>query len=157
VITFWSKVLIETFELNYLRKKLDALAPHEAYSPSALQNPQTKSVTGLHIVANFRVQHTSRLLDYSSFKSFIDLLIEEFKLSKLGEVYQNLDTGGFTGIVSLRESHLSIHTWPDQYQISFDVFLTNHFRDNQPTAHALYQSVKHFFNATASLEEFLQR
>lgn len=134
------------------------MIPHQITSTASQPTLQVKpSVNGLHIVSNFTVQHAHRLQEYSPFKSFIDLLIDEFKLSKIGEIYHNFEDGGFTGVVCLTESHLSVHTYPEHYYLTFDVFLTNHLRFNQPTAHALYHSVKHFFNATVSFEQFINR
>jgi S-adenosylmethionine decarboxylase len=108
---------------------------------------------GQHIIANFAVHDRNKLNDAEAFRSFINLLINEFKLSKIGEVYHEFENGGFTGVVCLTESHLSIHTWPDQNVLTFDVFLSNFLRDNQPTTLALYHSVKTFFNASVTFEQ----
>ena len=110
-------------------------------------------VQGHHIIANFSVHETGKLQDPATFKRFVNLLIEEFRLSKIGEVYHSLENGGFTGVVCLTESHLSIHTWPERNHLTFDIFLSNYLRDNYATALALYQSVLTFFGGEIVFEQ----
>jgi S-adenosylmethionine decarboxylase len=134
------------------------LAPQPINSSTGVKELKHKTpVNGLHIVANFTVSEISRLTDPGLFRDFIDLLISEFQLSKVGEVYHRFDNGGFTGVVCLTESHLSIHTWPELNYVTFDVFLSNYLKDNRVTTHALYNSVRDFFSARVSFEQFIER
>ena len=128
-----------------LKASTDAEAPKEA------------QCSGLHIVANFNVADSLRLTEHNSFKNFIDLLITEFGLSKVGEVYHSFDNGGFTGVVCLTESHLSIHTWPEINYLTFDVFLSNYLKDNRATTRAIYSAVKDYFQATVTFEQIITR
>jgi S-adenosylmethionine decarboxylase len=115
------------------------------------------SIPGLHIVANFSVPDIAKLGDYHAFQNFINDQIEAFQLSKVGEVYHNFPGGGFTGVVCLTESHLSIHTWPEQNYITFDVFLSNFLRDNRATTEGLYKAVCNFFHADILFEQIINR
>jgi S-adenosylmethionine decarboxylase len=132
------------------------LTPQPADSATGLEGLMP-FVKGLHIVANFKVTDVSRLTNADSFRSFIDLIINEFNLTKVGEVYHTFPNGGFTGVVCLTESHLSIHTWPELNYLTFDVFLSNYLRDNNATTHALYNSVRDFFEAEISFEQIINR
>jgi S-adenosylmethionine decarboxylase len=127
--------------------------PLNRSQPLEVQDPS--AIKGHHIIANFAVNEVTKLHDSLSFRSFINLLIEEFRLSKIGEVYHDFENGGFTAIVCLTESHLSVHTWPDQNYLTFDVFLSNYMRDNYATAQAVYHSVRTFFDATVTFEQKL--
>jgi S-adenosylmethionine decarboxylase len=118
---------------------------------------QKESIPGLHIIANFQTAFKERLLDYQAFKSFVELLMEEFNLTSVGEVYHNFPGGGFTGVVCLTESHLSIHTWPDQRYLTFDVFLSNYLKDNRVTTYAIYQAIQEFFQAKVVFEQIIPR
>ena len=111
------------------------------------------AIQGHHIIANFSVSEIAKLTDSLTFRNFIDLLIEEFRLSKIGEIYHDLENGGFSGVVCLKESHLSIHTWPDRKYLTLDVFLSNYLKDNYATTIALYRSVQTFFNAQVTFEQ----
>lgn len=112
---------------------------------------------GLHIVANFAVADVDKLTGFQRFKDFVDTQIAHHNLSKVGEVYHNFDNGGYTGVVCLTESHLSIHTWPENQYLTFDVFLSNHLKDNRAVTRLLYQQVKEYFRATVLFEQIIDR
>lgn len=118
---------------------------------------QKETIPGLHIIANFHSEVTDRLMSYNTFKSFVELLMEEFNLTSVGEVYHDFPNGGFTGVVCLTESHLSIHTWPEQNYLTFDVFLSNYLKDNRVTTQAIYQAIQEFFQAKVVFEQIISR
>lgn len=115
------------------------------------------AIPGLHIVANFSVDANDLLCDYTVFQRFINEQIVKFGLSKVGEVYHNFPAGGFTGVVCLTESHLSIHTWPELRYVTFDVFLSNYMKDNRETTRALYATVQKFLGGRVVLEKIIER
>lgn len=81
----------------------------------------------------------------------------DLSLTKVGEVYHDFDGGGYTGVVCLTESHLSIHTWPEKRYLTFDVFLSNHLKDNRSITRELYRRVLVFFDAQILLEQIIER
>lgn len=117
----------------------------------------TKSIPGLHIVANFGVEALDKLSDYHSFKDFIENQIRFFGLKKVGDVYHNFLNGGYTAVICLTESHLSIHTWPEQNYLTFDIFLSNYLKDNRKTTEGIYKAVQDFFNAEVIFEQIIDR
>lgn len=114
-------------------------------------------IPGLHIIANFQTHDSSKLKDYSAFKTFIESQIHELGLTSVGEVYHNFPGGGYTAVLCLTESHLSLHTWPEHNYLTFDVFLSNYLKDNRNTTQALYEAVKHFFDAEVVFEKLIER
>jgi len=131
---------------------------------NTLPNNQTSKVDvskdlkrGLHILSNFESDFIDLLTKHNEFKQFIDRQVSELKLSKVGEVYHDFPGGGFTAVVCLAESHLSIHTWPDINYATFDVYLSNHSQDNSEKAKAIYSSVLQHFNAKILYENFINR
>jgi len=40
------------------------------------------------------------------------------------------NTNGFTGIICLSESHISVHTWPENFKMCLDVFMCNNKRSD---------------------------
>lgn len=115
------------------------------------------AVPGLHILANFAVPDLKKLDDAESFKKFIDAQIADLALCKVGEVYHSFPNGGYTGVVCLTESHLSVHTWPEKNYLTFDIFLSNHLRDNRESTRTLYRQVKGYFDATVLFEQIIDR
>jgi S-adenosylmethionine decarboxylase len=112
---------------------------------------------GLHILSNFESSHYGLLVDCEPFRLFVNRQINELNLSKVGEAYHNFSGGGFTAVVCLAESHLSIHTWPHINYATFDVYLSNHTQDNGPKAKAIYSSVLQFFDAQVLYENLVNR
>jgi S-adenosylmethionine decarboxylase len=100
---------------------------------------------GLHILAEFSATDVSSLSASSPCKLFFDRLIAEHSLAKVGEVYHDFEGAGFTAVVCLTESHLSIHTWPEFNLATFDIFLSNYQKDNSEKVRAIYSEVLRFF------------
>lgn len=115
------------------------------------------SLSGLHIVANFAVSDTVKLVEGDLFRAYIDSQIDLFNLTKVGEVYHTFQNGGYTAVICLTESHLSIHTWPENNYMTFDIFLSNYLKDNRPTTRALYAGVKEFFGGVTVFEQSIER
>lgn len=96
---------------------------------------------GKHVVAEFLVKDSNKLMHSSVFKNLIDELITSLDLCKVGEVYHDFEGGGYTAVVCLTESHLSVHTWPEFGVVTFDVFLSNFMRDNEDKVNMIYEKV----------------
>ncbi|MBW4888303.1 S-adenosylmethionine decarboxylase [Mucilaginibacter sp. HMF5004] len=103
---------------------------------------------GLHILVEFSVSNILSLSTSVNCKVFFDRLIVDHSLEKVGEVYHDFDGAGFTAVVCLTESHLSIHTWPEFNLATFDIFLSNYQKDNSDKVRAIYSDVLEFFEAT---------
>lgn len=115
------------------------------------------SLAGLHIISNFESSKLDLLEVCAPFRQFIDAAIVDNNLNKVGEAYHDFDGGGFTAVVCLAESHLSIHTWPSRGYVTFDIFLSNFTTDNSPKAEAIYKDVLRFFDANVIFEKNLER
>lgn len=100
---------------------------------------------GLHILSEFSSSQTNLLVTSAQCRALFDDLIALNELEKVGEVYHDFENGGFTAVVCLTESHMSIHTWPEYQLATFDVFLSNYKRDNSDKVKCIYQSVLSFF------------
>ncbi|MCX2575477.1 S-adenosylmethionine decarboxylase family protein [Pedobacter sandarakinus] len=105
-----------------------------------------KYTPGLHILSEFSSKKSAELTSSEACRTLFDQLIRENNLQKVGEVYHDFPDGGFTAVVCLTESHLSIHTWPEFDLATFDIFLSNYQKDNTEKVKAIYQSVIQFFH-----------
>lgn len=65
--------------------------------------------------------------------------------------------GGVTGTVLLAESHLAIHTWPEQSAVTLDVYVCNFSTDNTHKAEQLINSLAALFDPSDSNPQSLQR
>lgn len=112
---------------------------------------------GTHIIATLSSEDKNNLAEYSSFRILVEGLIRDHSLQKLGEVYHNFSPVGYTGVVCLSESHLSVHTWPEHGRINVDIYLSNFQRNNDGTVAHIYQEIKKHFHASVEDETVLKR
>lgn len=112
---------------------------------------------GLHILSEFNSEKADYLYSSTSCRSLFERLIAGHGLTKVGEVYYDFDTGGFTAVICLTESHLSIHTWPEFGLATFDIFLSNYQRNNHDKVRLIYQEVLAFFEGTERQKTELNR
>lgn len=111
---------------------------------------------GLHILANFQAE-AAVLRDMERCRERFDCIIRDSQLQKVGEAYHAFPGAGFTAVIALTESHLSIHTWPEHGIATFDVFLSNFLRDNTEIVRAVYASTLAAFDATELSKTELRR
>jgi len=99
----------------------------------------------LHVLATFGAP-APRLCDAPASQVFFTALVARLGLCCVGEVYHVFPaSGGFTAVLALTESHLSIHTWPEHGLATFDVFLSNFRRDNHAAVRRIYAETLAFF------------
>jgi S-adenosylmethionine decarboxylase len=112
---------------------------------------------GTHLIATLSTSNKDCLQQFGAFQQLVNNLIAENELQKLGEVYHNFLPAGYTAVVCLSESHLSIHTWPEYGKINVDIYLSNFQRNNDGTVQRMYQAIQQYFDATIENEQILRR
>ena len=112
---------------------------------------------GTHIIASLSTSQRDLLRKYEGLRSAVNAWIIQYKLNCLGEVYHNFHPEGYTAVICLSESHISVHTWPEFGRVNLDIYLSNHERDNDGTVKALYQSFVRWFAADVLQEQTIQR
>lgn len=108
---------------------------------------------GLHILSEFKTKEIHLLEKHLPLKHMLDDLITGLHLQKVGEVYHPFPGGGFTCVVCLTESHISLHTWPEYGMATFDVFLSNFMKDNDELTRKIFKQTLSYFKS----EEFTQQ
>jgi S-adenosylmethionine decarboxylase len=117
----------------------------------------SKPFNGLHIIANLASAEVDLLKDFKPLQTFLNQLIAENNLKKVGEVYHSFPNAGYTAVIGLTESHLSIHTWPELEYITFDIFVSNYLKDNTQVTRHVYEETKKYFKAKAVFEQMIDR
>ncbi|MEI6945901.1 S-adenosylmethionine decarboxylase [Paraflavisolibacter sp. H34] len=112
---------------------------------------------GIHLIATLQTEQTHLLEQYDALRPWINEQISEHRLQKLGDVYHNFTPAGFTAVICLSESHLSVHTWPEHGRINMDIYLSNFLQNNDGKVHRLYQAFQQFFGASVVNEQFIRR
>lgn len=80
-------------------------------------------------------------------------------VSQLAHTFPATDhgPGGVTATVLLAESHLCVHTWPEQRSVTVDVYVCNFGANHSAKAHALMDALVSLFAPRESLCQALQR
>jgi S-adenosylmethionine decarboxylase len=112
---------------------------------------------GLHILAKLGKCNNQKIKSALQIKPIIDTFIANNQLCNLGEVYHQFSEAGFTAIICLSESHLSIHTWPEHDIVNFDIYLSNQEKVNNNTAKSFFETIVSYFEATVINSQFIER
>ena len=67
------------------------------------------------------------------------------------------EPGGVTATVLLAESHLCVHTWPEQRGVTLDVYVCNFGGDHSAKAHALMDALLALFKPRSAARHTLRR
>ena len=112
---------------------------------------------GLHIIAELAVAEAALLDTFGRVRECINGLILHHDLKNLGEVYHNFSPHGFTAVICLSESHLSLHSWPEYNRLHLDVYLSNFLRNNDSVTQDIFEALVRFFDASVINVQTLQR
>ncbi|RYF35227.1 MAG: S-adenosylmethionine decarboxylase proenzyme [Comamonadaceae bacterium] len=107
---------------------------------------------GLHLTADLHdCQCDARwLLDADALGSACIDAVGAAGLQGVGRLFHTFPAthegpGGVTATVLLAESHLCIHTWPEQRAVTLDVYVCNFGGDHSAKAHALMEALLALF------------
>lgn len=97
-------------------------------------------MNGLHILAEFHACTGDRqlLLDGARLAQLCRSACRDAGLAVVAEAFHQFAGAGATGAVVLAESHLAVHTWPEDDAVTLDLYVCNHSRDNRDAAEAAY-------------------
>ncbi len=121
-------------------------------------NRSNKPFTGLHILGEITTKEIGRLKSLNQAKKHIGNVIKKHDLHELGSFYYKFPKGGgFTGLVSLVESHISIHTWPELNYLTLDVYLCNYSKDNSDVCKKVFEEISNFFEPVKITKRLIKR
>lgn len=109
-------------------------------TPMPAQTPRPPGgISGLHVIADLYGCATGPLMtDAKVLEELCLQYVREAGLFDVGRLFHAFPgDGGVTGTVVLAESHLSVHTWPENGYVSLDVFVCNYTADNTSKARNL--------------------
>ena len=119
---------------------------------------------GLHLTADLsHCQCESAWLTDAA--RLLDRCVSEVNAADLQAVNQLAHTfpatehgpGGVTATVLLAESHLCVHTWPEQAGVTVDVYVCNFGADHSAKAHALMDALIALFAPGLVMRQALTR
>jgi len=122
------------------------------------KKPLRKAVTGLHILAGVYTKDIKKLNSLKLAEKHISEVIRGFGLHELESFYYKFPKGGgFTGIISLVESHIAIHTWPELKYLTLDVYLCNYSKNNTAICKKVFEEIANFFKPIKIVKKSITR
>lgn len=116
-----------------------------------------KVLTGLHILGEIYTKKQKEQRSLNKTKKHISRVIKRFHLKELGSFYYQFPEGGFTGIICLVESHISIHAWPELNYLALDVYLCNYTKDNSEICKKIFKEISEFFKPHKVYKQSIKR
>ena len=119
---------------------------------------------GLHLTADLQGCRCASawLLDATALGRACTDAVRAAGLQAVGQLFHEFPAtargpGGVTATVLLAESHLCVHTWPEQRAVTLDVYVCNFGADHSAKAHALMDALLALFQPTTADRHALQR
>ncbi len=94
-----------------------------------------KKIYGKHLIVDAYGIEEKKLKNFRTIRSLLKTLPKKFKMRPLGNaVVKKVSTDyypnwGISGFIMLCESHISIHTWPEEGYMTMDVYSCKDFND----------------------------
>lgn len=113
--------------------------------------------TGLHVLGEIYTEDIKALKNLTKTKESISHIIKRHSVQELGSFYYQFSKGGFTGVVSLVESHIAIHTWPELHYLTLDVYLCNYSRNNNKACEKIFGEISQLFQPLQITKKLIRR
>jgi len=82
--------------------------------------PKKIKYLGIHLIAEFWL--TKTIEDKKIFEKILRDAVRAAKCTLLEIVIHKFSPHGITGVILLAESHIAIHTWPENNYLAIDIF-----------------------------------
>ena len=90
---------------------------------------------GMHLLADFHGVMADLLGDTHALQAALRAAAETAGAHEIAAHFHHFGAGmGVTGMLLLRESHISIHTWPERALAVIDIFMCGHAQPTQALA-----------------------
>ena len=116
-------------------------------------------MNGLHLIGDLTGCRCDPriLLDGERFREQCLQMVRDAGLTIMDSTFRQFEGSGFTGTVVLAESHLAIHTWPEQRGLTLDIYVCNFSGDNSDKARTLFRALVDHFQPTEAATHEIDR
>lgn len=112
---------------------------------------------GLHKLLTLHVDDSKKLVEINQFIDFTESILAKYSLEKVGFTSYIFDNQSYTVAFCLMESHICIHTWPENKNLALDIYLCNYSQDNTQKVRDVAQEYIAFFDAKVLKEVEVNR
>jgi S-adenosylmethionine decarboxylase len=92
------------------------------YKSRKLEFAKSPIPLGIHYVVDIDNIKNEQIYDNEFIKKLCDKLLSKTGVNVLNEIHHEFKPQGYTALYLLSESHMSIHTWPENSKIRLDLF-----------------------------------
>ena len=97
---------------------------------------------GEYIIGVIEINDRTMLTSPEKLKHVILKICKKCKLNVVGEKYHVFgNPKGITYCFILSQSHLVVHTWPEESKLLFDIFTCSHDKNSEKCARALAEKL----------------
>ena len=116
-------------------------------------------MNGLHLIGDLRECRCDPqlLLESAGAREKCLQLVAEAGLTALEANFRGFESGGYTGVVLLAESHVALHTWPERKGVTLDVYVCNYGADNSAKARRLFEDLAAYFAPAEMARHAIER
>lgn len=104
-------------------------------------------VPGSHLIATLKTNARERLEKNEKCFRLINEMVIECQLKSNGEIFADLQEGGFTFVISLKEGQISLHSFPEYGLCNLDIYMSNFEKVNDETVTKIFHRLVVFFDA----------
>jgi S-adenosylmethionine decarboxylase proenzyme len=107
----------------------------------------SRTITGVHFLGELYDCRPEVLgsLKVPDMRQRVSSLVKRAGFKELGRFYFRFPGGGMTGTVTLSESHIAFHTWPEYGYATLDVYTCNYRRNNLKRTSTLFKRLASLF------------
>jgi S-adenosylmethionine decarboxylase proenzyme len=77
---------------------------------------------GIHVIAEFFGVEEGKISRVNPLRGILERIVSESGLRPIHSAFHQFEPYGVSGFFLLRESHLSVHTWPEYRYVAVDIF-----------------------------------
>ena len=123
--------------------------PTARNAPAHSAHNRPSKAPGLHLIGDlYGCRSDARLMtDAAYLEAFCKQAVSHAGLTTVGSLFHSFGEGeGVTGAVVLAESHLALHTWPEDNYVTLDVYVCSYSSDNSTKAERLFELLMQAFS-----------
>ena len=97
---------------------------------------------GRHLLLDLFGCPAELLNDAELLRELLTRAAEEARAHVVAQVFHPFSPHGVTGVLVIQESHLSVHTWPEEGFVTVDVYVCNYTTDNTAKAERVFRALE---------------
>jgi S-adenosylmethionine decarboxylase proenzyme len=113
--------------------------------------------TGKHMICDLtNIRNLSRLESMESMNLLLEDICNKYDFTVLHKMQHTFSPQGITILYMLSESHISIHTFPEQQYLAFDIYTCREYEDDSIYME-IYNKLVNWFKCDRGIPTILSR